>query len=414
MIKSMIILLSLLLLMGCCEQQPPIPDPPDDPKDTIFELIWQSPIDTIEGTMSQSEKQIWNNLFLTTGPIEIVPIIYAFNTKTGKEEWEYINAGGLKYKIIYNRIINDIYIGITNDGVFGFDLHERKMKWQINQKQLNISFGWGMTVRGDYIYQPVTWSFGMVNIAVEKMLRIHYLTGEYETIYQTARKDGIMDAFSSPVFWTDPVTRHDIMYFNNQNWNYETAADKVTQDMIAVDVVTKEVVWKNSKFSPNASNGSIPPAIYKDNIITGGDWSIYSFDARTGKQNWKWEFLEQKPFGIWNTAQHLVQENRLYVNPGSEDVICLNAETGALIWKNPKGGPNCTKNMTYYKDMLVFTSWGYGSIMVLDAFTGKKIHQEYPHNNSNFYTDVIYDPTTDMFFTTDFLYAYGFKIRKPK
>lgn len=414
MIRSMIILLSMLLLMGCCEQQPPIPDPPDEPKDTIFELIWQTRTDSLKSIVGSNYVQIWDKYFLWTGDIEDPLTIKAFNKLTGKKEWEYINVNGLKSDIIYNKVIKDIYIGITGDGVFGFDLNERKMKWQINQKQLNISFGWGMTVRGDYIYQPVTWSFGMVNIAVEKILKIHYLTGAYETIYQTARKDSMMDAFSSPVFWTDPVTGDDIMYFNNQNWNYETAADKVTQDMIAVDVVTKEVVWKNSKFSPHASNGSIPPAIYKDNIITGGDWSIYSFDARTGKQNWKWEFLEQKPFGIWNTAQHLVQENRLYVNPGSEDVICLNAETGALIWKNPKGGPNCTPTMTYYNDMLVFTSWGYGSIMVLDAFTGKKIHQEQSHNYSTFNTDVIYDPESDMFFTTDYLYAYGFKIRKPK
>ncbi|MDV7399625.1 hypothetical protein RZS08_49885, partial [Arthrospira platensis SPKY1] len=98
----------------------------------------------------------------------------------------------------------------------------------------------------------------------------------------------------------------------------------------------------------------------------------------------------------------------------AHNIWCLDVETGAVIWHNNNDAPNCTPTMTYYQDMLVFTSWGYGSIMVLDAFTGKQIHRERSHNGSTFNTDVIYDPQTDMFFTTDYHYAYGFRIRKPK
>ncbi|MEZ4906769.1 MAG: hypothetical protein R2771_03785 [Saprospiraceae bacterium] len=120
--------------------------------------------------------------------------------------WKYQYEGGLKYKIVYNKLINDIYIGITNDGVFGFDLNERKMKWEINLHDINTEFGWGMTVRGDYIYMPVTWSFGDVNVAVERMLKIHYLISEMDVVYQDGSVDSLMNAFSAPVFWTDPET----------------------------------------------------------------------------------------------------------------------------------------------------------------------------------------------------------------
>ncbi|MEZ4906768.1 MAG: PQQ-binding-like beta-propeller repeat protein [Saprospiraceae bacterium] len=162
------------------------------------------------------------------------------------------------------------------------------------------------------------------------------------------------------------------------------------------------------------SNGQIPPVLYSDNIITGGDWSIYSFNAKTGELNWKTEFIEHKPFPLWSTAKHLLHENKIYVNNAGFNIRCLNADTGELIWHNPTDAPNCTTTMTYYQDMLVFTSWGYGSIMVLDALTGEKIHREYSHNGSTFNTDVIYDQETDMFFTIDYLYAYGFKIHKPE
>jgi outer membrane protein assembly factor BamB len=141
---------------------------------------------------------------------------------------------------------------------------------------------------------------------------------------------------------------------------------------------------------------------------------MYSFDAKTGEQNWKREFPQPQPWALWGTTEHLIKENRLYVNEVGRDIACLNADNGEIIWDNKEDAPNCTPTMTYYKDMLVYTSWGKGSIMVLDAFTGERIHRERPHNNSTFNTDVVYDEETDMFFTTDYHYAYGFKIHKPE
>lgn len=400
--------------MAHCGQHTPINDPPDNPADTTFQLVWQTRIDSTRSIIGSDYVQVWKDLFLCTGDIEAPPTIYAFDKKSGKLEWKFINSNGLKDKILYNTIINDVYIGITNDGVFGFDLNERKVIWEINQNNLNFSFGWNMAVRGEYMYQPVTWEFGKLGKAVSRIIRIHYLKGKWEDVYAVKSSDSLMNAFSAPVFWHNPDTGHDIMYVNNQNWNMDLSPQEITQDMIAVDVETKQVVWKNASFSPVASNGSIHPAVYKDNIITGGDWSIYSFDARKGKLNWKREFIEFKPIDIWATTNHLVKENRIYVNEVGPNIWCLNADTGDVIWNNKTDAPNCTPTMTYYQDMLVFTSWGYGSIMVLDAFTGAKIHQEPSHNNSTFNTDVVYDPATDMFFTTDYLYAYGFKIHKPK
>lgn len=63
--------------------------------------------------------------------------------------------------------------------------------------------------------------------------------------------------------------------------------------------------------------------------------------------------------------------------------------------------------------MLVFTSWGKGSVLVIDAKSGNLIHKEGTYENSVFYNDVVYDPKSDMFFTSTFKHAIGFKINKP-
>lgn len=405
--SKMILLISILLLTACCGQQ--VLDPEE-----VFELIWESKVDPTRSIVGSDYVQIWDDYFIWTGDVEEPLKIKYFNKHSGDLEYEFTSNGNVNSSIFYNKLNNNTYVGITGDGVFGFNLENRKLLWEINLSDMNIRFGWNMTLHKDHIYMPVSWMFKQANIEEERMLKIHYLTGEMETVFELKSQDSILYEFSSPVFRTDPISGHDIMYFNNQNWRYDFSPQETAQDMWAVDVETGEVLWCNAKFTPVASNGAIPPVHYGDAIITGGDWSIYSFDAKTGALNWKTTFPEHEPFPIWGTTQHLLKDNRLYVNNGGPNIRCLNADTGELIWHNSTDASNCSPTMTYYQDMLVYTSWGKGSIMVLDAFTGQKIHQERSHNNSTFNTDVIYDEQTDMFFTTDYHYAYGFRIHKPE
>lgn len=412
---NILIIISLMMLASCGGHLSPVDDdfPPIEKKDTIFELIWETRIDSTMSVVGGIYHQIWKNAVIFSGRLEDPPTLYAYDQQSGKLLWEFVNKKGLKDKIIYSALKEDIYIGITNDGIFGFDLNKREMKWQINLSKMDTRFGWNMTIHNDYIYMPVTYMFGKVNIADERMIRVDYRTGEMETVFHIQSKDSLLDKFSAPVFWTNPETGHDIMFFNNQNWNYHLSPQEVSQDLITVDVDTKQVFWCNAEFTPVASNGSIHPIMYGDNIITGGDWSIYSFDAFTGNLNWKREFAELKPWSLWGTAEHIIKGNRLYCKDNGRSIWCLNADIGEVIWHNPTDGSNCKPSTIYYKDMLVYTSWGKGAIMVLDAFTGERIHKERSHNNSTFFSDVVYDPETDMFFTKDFEFAYGFKIHKP-
>lgn len=48
--------------------------------------------------------------------------------------------------------------------------------------------------------------------------------------------------------------------------------------------------------------------------------------------------------------------------------------------------------------------------MVIDAFTGETIHREYKYGNSAYNNDIVYDEARDMFFTSAFKHAVGFKV----
>ena len=232
-------------------------------------------------------------------------------------------------------------------------------------------------------------------------------TGQLNSIYETS-----VGLLSPPSFQTNNQGKVQII-MNEYPWS--ELPEESIQNIFCLDYLSGKENWRNDSISENfRSNIGLNPIIYDNRIvITGGDWSIYAFDVETGEQLWRYEF--EYPWSIWVHTNHLINEDRLYVNNAMEDVTCLNPETGDLIWNNPEGGPNCTDNMVYYEkeDYLVFTSWGYGSVMILDALTGETIHRERKYDNSQYNNDVVYDPDLDMFFTSSYKHAIGFKIHNP-
>ncbi len=70
--------------------------------------------------------------------------------------------------------------------------------------------------------------------------------------------------------------------------------------------------------------------------------------------------------------------------------------------------------MTYYYDLLVFTSWGFGSIMVLDALSGELVDKLRAPNESVFYSDPVYSEKYDMFCTVSYKDVVGFTVKNPK
>jgi outer membrane protein assembly factor BamB len=142
---------------------------------------------------------------------------------------------------------------------------------------------------------------------------------------------------------------------------------------------------------------------------------MYGFDIQTGEQLWKTSMPGYTQWGIWTKTNHLLKDDRLYVNEGGHQLHCLNPLDGSFIWQNLEDAPNCSDNMLYYEkeDYLVYTSWGLGSVMIVDALTGELVHQE-RSEDSTYNNDPVYDPETDMFFTSTYKNAVGFKINRPE
>jgi outer membrane protein assembly factor BamB len=416
--KIIIIFVFSLLLLQCKNKSNSMLLNPITPIDTTktFEQKWQSFILTSKIDLVGSDVNlVYKNLFITTGDYKKTATLYAWNTKTGLKEWEWISPD--LEDIDYLEIKGNILLANTLREVFAFNLDTRQIIWEENIKNQGFNADNGMTVTDKDIY--VTWNtykdWGLFPKDSVAIFKYDINTGNKEKIFGFGLEEGKWEPSVSEVcFWQDPITKDSILLFNKDGSNAHTSPQEQPTDFYAINIRTKNVLWRQEKYCPISSNMVHAPVVYDNDVIISGDWSIYSFDIPTGKLNWRRQFPQLGNFGSFGSTQNLLVNDRLFINPVGFDVMCLNAKNGEIVWHNTTDAPNCTPLMHYYKDMLVYTSWAFESVMVLDALNGKLIHKQPPPDKSTFYANMAYDPLTDMFFTYTFKSVYGFKINKPK
>jgi outer membrane protein assembly factor BamB len=357
---------------------------------------------------------IYQDEFIYFGDIDDPATIYAYNLDTGEKAWTYQYEGWDISDVEYNYIVDGIILCVTSNRVFGFDIQKRESIWEINFDEKNVLRSAGNIASNGKFYQVGTFNFNPSGGGVAHMYEIDPYSGDYNQIYAKAPDSIGTTTVSPPVVWEDTENGRSLLIFNERP-NAELSPPLTSQYLVSINLTTKERVWETKVTNEFASNGLHPPIIYDNRIvITGGHNSIYGFDINTGAKLWAYEDENSLGLAQWGKTNHLIHDNRLYVNETGEDVSCLDPETGTLIWDNIKGGANCTDNMHYYEkeDLLVFTSWGYGSVMVLDALTGETLHREIQYDNSPYNSDVVYDEERDLFMTSTYKHAVAFKVRR--
>lgn len=402
------------LFWACDDSQIPVPqtkpvETQDNNKEEIFELTWATRMDFEHEIVSLAGGISFEDCYIRTGDHDFPAQLNAFNHHTGTKDWEYNYEGIDNTNINNNYLYENILICATGKRVFGFDLKSQTLTWELNLRDLNIRPHKGSVASNKLFYLKADLDFKGKN-HTQYLMEFNIFTGDYRIVY-SAKANEYMIGISPPVYYNNG--KQELLIFNEYP-KFSEPPERTSQNMVAIDLHSTEVVWRTENFTEAFQTNTLyPPIIHNNKVITGGDWSIYAINADNGEKLWRYAF--DYPWAIWATTNHLIHNDRLYVNNGQFDVTCLNPETGALIWNNPKGGPNCTDNMVYYQkeDLLVFTSWGYGSVMVLDALTGKTLHRERPYENSQFNNDVVYDAETDMFFTSTYKHAIGFKVNRP-
>lgn len=411
--NSIIILILASLFFGACEKKEITPpEPPVEEK--IVDIEWATRINLTKEVVATDNTLHYKDDVIAGGDIGDPSTLIAFDKYTGDKSWEleFSELPGAEVTFMY--LHRNVLIGRNASLVFGFDLDAKVLLWTTNFRDMGIRLGRGTVASNGLFYQLGNLDFDPLGGHTQKIFEIDPYTGNYREVYSRAPDEAGTKSVSPPVIYDDVNNGRTLLIFNEFP-NAESPPQDGKQYLVAMDLETGERVWETLVTQIFASNSLHPPVIYDDRIvITGGHDKMYGFDIVTGAK--KWVYKDENGMGLaqWGKTNHLIHGDRLYVNETGKDVTCLNPENGALIWDNTEGGPNCTDNMHYYvkEDLLVFCSWGYGSVMVLDAFTGETIHREHRYDNSSYGSDVVYDEERDMFYCTTYKHAVGFTVQR--
>ena len=418
--KTITLFLFILIasLFGACEQA----DTLDlvDPSEAIgeqeeppspLEMQWVTRMDDETEIVNLAQGTIYKNWYLRSGDLNEPPTIMAFNKINGDKDWEIVIDELDGFEITHMHQVDDLLICSNSYHVFAIELSSKELLWNVRLKDQGTRIGRTTIASNGMLYVKADFSFGSPG-QVLHLYEFDPYTGENQMVYSKPPDSTGIYSCSPPIIWYHPELEKDILVFNLYPDTF-SPPEEGAQYVVGVDPDDRYTelfsILVTSKFASNALH---PPLLYKNTVITGGWDNMYCFDLITHEKKWETSF--GYPWSIWNKTNHLLYDDRLYVNNSQFDVTCLNPETGTKIWHNTEDAPNCTDNMVYYEqqNLLVFTSWGLGSVMFLDGLTGRLVHRERKYDNSVFNNDVVYDEELDMFFTSTFKHAMGFKIKR--
>ena len=182
-------------------------------------------------------------------------------------------------------------------------------------------------------------------------------------------------------------------------WKF-TAAGQINSNPAVVKGVAYFGCMDGNIYAVNAQNGSeiwtfqtgfaepSSPAVVNDRVYTGADsGSVYCINAVTGKQVWKTltggitnNLLGSQSGGVPNSrSSPMVVNNKVYVGALDNNVYCLDAYTGQILWNYTTNGViratvSVVDNAVYAAACSPASgSQGNGSLYKLDANSGNMI-----------------------------------------
>lgn len=401
--KKVIFLLAIWLVFVSCQKDES--NPPSKPL-ASFDWNWDArvPDSYLRPILDPILYKNWVILAYTESVdfIEDGPTLIAYDKRTGYVAWQYTHLKQNNMNLKNWRISGDHILLKYSDQLVCLHAETRAVIWEtLFSPDDNI--GNDMQIYDDYLYQeqgymdhPSAFPFS----DSVSLVRYHIATGQAEKIYGERTKEGT-DQYPEllpPVIYQDG--QRELAIFQRY---ISYAKDTWPIDMVAVDIQTKEVVWRDTSYSPDWGSRSTPPRILDGNVIAASDHAIYSWNATTGKQNWRRPLFTGADKISFTGTGPFIHDGKIFVFEFGGHAYCLNPQTGLTLWETfthfPKEyGPayGACLQPIIVDDIILVNAGSYRKLVAIDARNGK-VMKEWDDATYNG-TNVLYDAETETCF----------------
>ena len=413
--KMMFILIFWFFLTGCEKE----PINPPEPETKLVEWKWSVDM-TLTNNELTNDPILYKNWiivsYITDYQSRNLPTLSAYNKFTGIKEWEYYYPHKSTDDLRNIKLFQNLLVLKYRDRLICFNMDTQTIVWEkLYHEKERITFA--AEVFGEYFYHAVDYFDNTSDFPFNdsvSLVRYHIPTGQSEVLFaeRMVKDSGKHPEYYPPVVYNDGSK--ELVIFTR---HYLDVDDFHPVDIFAVDIKTKEVVWKNEAYSPLRSAWNTPPYIFDGNVIAASDWSMYSWNAATGNLHWKTELTGLNQKAGFSFSGPFLHGNRMYAISNEGKIFCVDSETGLLIWQNvkvgnedngPARGP-CNRPIVV-DDILFVNAWSDQALVLIDTKTGSQLerHKDAKYNGRN----VLYDEETKTFFVTADEMLRAFTVKK--
>ena len=232
----------------------------------------------------------------------------------------------------------DLFGGIT-----GLDIQTGQKVWEWSATAINnIQACSSPTISDNVMYIGIGLEFFAIDIKTQKT--------KWTTGYSKSR------------YYSCPTVSNGIVYTDNG------------KSLLALDTQSGKLIWsvdigKFKLSSPTVDNGVV--------YIGSDDGNVYAFEAKTGKQKWKYSlyFAGETFTDIYGNPS--VVDGIVYANPSSSSSFstAIDATTGKKIWDINAGGASSEASPTVANGIVYFFLTSTHALAAFDAKTGAKLWQ---------------------------------------
>ena len=174
-----------------------------------------------------------------------------------------------------------------------------------------------------------------------------------------------------------------------------------THSVWAYNETKQEYLWKRNELDETLVHND-PPIVFEDAITVIGT-NTHTMNKYTGET-----INSVDVSGNYGFCAPQLYDGRIYAKAAQDDLICLDAATGELVWYNDEAGQFPQNELTIYKDRIYYSGF-QETLFVIDLQTGKELYGEgTPFGQGRFHIGgQVIDPETD------FMYAFdGFRVMR--
>lgn len=196
----------------------------------------------------------------------------------------------------------------------------------------------------------------------------------------TLNNGDVVHYFSLTRLQSDVIETHSFWAYNETKGEYSWKLDEID-----------EILFHND-----------PPIIFGDAVTVIGT-NTHTVNKNTG------EIINSIVVaGDYGFSAPQLHEGRIYAKAAQDDLICLDASTGDLIWYNDDAGQFPQNDLTIYKDRIYYSGF-QETLYIFDIADGQILHEEFtPFSQGGFHIGgQVIDPDTDFMYTID-----GFRVMR--